>query len=58
MSSGAEKQNQPFILEQLEEALEERQGSDRRKAQQPLDPGMVDRRKGDRRQIDTTNTSK
>ena len=52
--------NNPFILSQLEEALEERQNPDRRKAQQPFD-GAEDRRKGDRRaaeaKADTSTTA-
>lgn len=40
------KQKAPFILSQLEEALEERQNPDRRKKSEPV---SQDRRKGDRR---------
>lgn len=36
----------PFVLSQLEEALEERQNPDRRKSEKPV---AEDRRKGDRR---------
>lgn len=39
-----------FVIEQLEEALEEREGSDRRRTDDGLDPTSgADRRKGDRR---------
>lgn len=39
-----------MLLAQVEEALEERQNSDRRKTQRPLPPNvMQDRRKRDRR---------
>ncbi len=42
--------NPDFIIEQLEEALEERQGSDRRKNNHGVDPlSGADRRKNDRR---------
>lgn len=41
-----------FLMEQLEEALEERQGSDRRKADDGADPiSGSDRRKNDRRKM-------
>ncbi|VUD63966.1 hypothetical protein TDB9533_03218 [Thalassocella blandensis] len=40
------KPSAPFVLSQLEEALEERQSPDRRKTQKPV---AEDRRKGDRR---------
>lgn len=40
-----------FVIEQLDEALEEREGSDRRKRDAGLDPHSgEDRRKGDRRE--------
>ena len=40
-----------FVIEQLDEALEEREGSDRRKDNSGLDPQSgEDRRRGDRRQ--------
>lgn len=40
----------PIILSQLEDALEEREGSDRRKQQVAIPEGVEeDRRKGDRR---------
>jgi hypothetical protein len=40
----------PFVIKQLEEALEERQGADRRKANEGVNPDSgEDRRKGDRR---------
>ena len=39
----------PFVISQLEEALEERQNSDRRKTEKPLKEGEVDRRVQDRR---------
>ena len=42
----------PFIISQLEDALEERQVSDRRNQDLPLSQGAEDRRKGDRRDID------
>lgn len=41
-----QKPKAPFVLSQLEEALEERQRPDRRQAQKPV---ADDRRKGDRR---------
>ena len=40
---------QPYIISQLEEALEERQNGDRRKNNVPLEEGVDDRRKLDRR---------
>lgn len=46
----SDQKKSPFIISQLEEALEERQNSDRRKDTQPLAEGIEDRRKGDRRQ--------
>lgn len=49
MSSSNNQESKPFILSQLEEALEERQNSDRRKQNVPLVKGSIDRRKGDRR---------
>ena len=49
MSSSPEKETQPFILSQLEEALEERQNNDRRQKDHPIDPQVEDRRKGNRR---------
>lgn len=40
----------PFVIKQLEEALEERQIPDRRKTEEQLKDGIVqDRRKNDRR---------
>lgn len=40
----------PVILSQLEDALEEREGADRRKQQATMPEGVEeDRRKGDRR---------
>ncbi len=44
-------ESKDFILSQLEEALEERQNSDRRQNMQPLAEGFEDRRKGDRRTL-------
>lgn len=44
----SEKKKVKIVLSQLEDALEERQDNDRRKAQQPL-TDIVDRRKTDRR---------
>ena len=42
--------NSPFVIKQLEEALEERQGSDRRKSDGGADPTSGEnRRRGDRR---------
>ncbi len=42
--------NPAFIVEQLEEALEERKGTDRRKQDVGSDPQSgMDRRQGDRR---------
>lgn len=47
--------NPNIIIDQLEEALEERQGTDRRKSNHGIDPASgADRRKGDRR--DTKQT--
>jgi hypothetical protein len=44
----------PLILSQLEDVLEEREGSDRRKQQMPIPEGLQeDRRKGDRRAAET-----
>ena len=40
------KKAAPFLLSQIEEALEERQTPDRRKSKKPV---SQDRRKGDRR---------
>lgn len=41
-----------FVIEQLDEALEEREGQDRRKDNGGLDPQSgQDRRKGDRREL-------
>ena len=41
-----------FVIEQLEEALEERQGNDRRKTDDGADPiSGADRRKIDRRKV-------
>ncbi|MFL0811042.1 MAG: hypothetical protein K6L76_11555 [Agarilytica sp.] len=48
MSTSKENEKSPFVLEQLEEALEERQKPDRRQTG-PEDYVGVDRRKGDRR---------
>ncbi len=39
----------PFVISQLEEALEERQNNDRRKINQPLKEGETERRQHDRR---------
>lgn len=41
------------LFEQLDEALEEREGSDRRKQNKAIDEAAIgeDRRKGDRRQL-------
>lgn len=45
-----EKLFKPMILSQLEDALEEREGADRRKDQMPIPEGLnEDRRKNDRR---------
>ncbi len=45
-----EKLSKPLILSQLEDALEEREGADRRKQQASMPEGLQeDRRKGDRR---------
>ena len=44
-----DKEDKPFILEQLEEALEERQTPDRRRENQGPEGSQEDRRKGDRR---------
>lgn len=42
--------NASMIINQLEDALEERQNSDRRKVREGLPPGVeAERRKGDRR---------
>ena len=50
--SSQEQQAKPFILTQLEEALEERQKSDRRKEEAELSQSMEDRRKSERRTDD------
>ena len=41
--------SKPFVLEQLEEALEERQNPDRRRDDRGPQQSNEDRRKGDRR---------
>jgi len=47
-----EKLFKPLVLSQLEDALEEREGSDRRKQQAAMPEGIKeDRRKGDRRTL-------
>ncbi len=47
---GKDMSDSPFIIAQLEEALEERQCSDRRKSDEGSNPKTgVDRRHGDRR---------
>lgn len=49
----------PFVITQLEEALEERQHNDRRKDNEGLDPNSgQDRRKDDRRTISPNKTTK
>lgn len=46
----SEKKKPNVLFSQLEDALEERQDGDRRKAQKPMpDNVLQDRRKGDRR---------
>jgi len=45
----AKKESELAIFDQLEEALEEREGSDRRKVNLGKDTHGNDRRKGDRR---------
>lgn len=46
----SDTKNAPFVVKQLEEALEERQGADRRKSDVGSNPGSgEDRRKNDRR---------
>lgn len=46
------EKNTPFVIKQLEEALEERQNSDRRKAELPVEkPTKDDRRQNDRRKV-------
>ena len=48
----SEKQKPNVLFSQLEDALEERQKSDRRQAQKPIPTDVLqDRRKGDRRTI-------
>lgn len=48
--SNEKKPKPSIVMSQIEEALEERQGSDRRKADRGLDPTSgVDRRQQDRR---------
>ena len=49
-----DQEKAPFIISQLEEALEERQNSDRRRDKQPLQEGIEERRKGDRRQTEAS----
>ncbi len=49
--TNANSDSKDFILSQLEEALEERQTSDRRQNAKPLAEGFEDRRKGDRRTL-------
>ncbi len=48
------QEQSPFAIEQLEEALEERQTPDRRKDQQSIDSLDEDRRKQDRRDMAAT----
>lgn len=55
MSTSNDNADNTFILEQLEEALEERQNPDRRQ-QDPEGYVGVDRRKGDRRQDASAET--
>ena len=48
--SNSKNDGKPAIsVSQIEDALEERQNSDRRQRDQPLGSGVEDRRKGDRR---------